>query len=61
MLRILIVCAILSIVVEAIYSEDKDTFWIEGVTILAAVLVCSLVASINDYQKQSKFEELNKV
>lgn len=55
MLRILIVAAILSIVTEAIYSEDRKTFWLEGVTILAAVAVCSIVATVNDYQKQRQF------
>jgi magnesium-transporting ATPase (P-type) len=61
MLRILIVSAIISIIVEAIYSEDRSTFWLEGVTILLAVAVCSIVASVNDYQKQKQFEELNEI
>jgi hypothetical protein len=56
MLRILIVSAIISIILEGIFSEDRQTFWLEGVTILAAVAVCSTVAAINDYQKQKQFE-----
>lgn len=30
-------------------------------TILAAVAVCSIVASVNDYQKQKQFESLNEI
>jgi hypothetical protein len=56
MLQILIGAAIISIITEAIYSEDRKTFWIEGVTILAAVAVCSIVATVNDLQKQKQFE-----
>jgi magnesium-transporting ATPase (P-type) len=56
MLKILIVAAIISIITEAIYSEDRQTFWLEGATILAAVAVCSIVATVNDYQKQKQFE-----
>lgn len=61
MLRILIASAIISIIVEAIYSEDRNTFWLEGATILLAVAVCSIVASVNDYQKQKQFEQLNEI
>ena len=59
MLKILIAAAIISIITEAIYSEDRQTFWLEGVTILAAVAICSIVATINDYQKQRQFEQLS--
>lgn len=56
MLKILMAAAVISIITEAIYSEDRSTFWLEGVTILAAVAVCSIVATANDYQKQRQFE-----
>jgi len=55
MLQILIVAAVISIIVEGIYSDERDTFWLEGVCILAAVAVCSLVATVNNYQKQQQF------
>ena len=51
MLRILIVAAILSIIIEGIFAEteeDKATFWVEGTTILAAVLVVTTVSVFND-------------
>ena len=55
MLQILIGAAVVSIVTQAIYSEERQTFWLEGVTILAAVAVCSIVATANDFQKQRQF------
>lgn len=55
------VAALVSIITEAIYSEDRSTFWLEGVTILAAVAVCSIVSSVNDYQKQRQFKELSEI
>lgn len=61
MLKILIAAAVVSIITEAIYSEDRETFWLEGATILAAVAVCSIVATVNDYQKQKQFEELSEI
>ena len=60
MIRILIVAAIVSITVQAIYSKNRQYFWVEGVTILIAVLICSIVATFNNYQKQKQFEELNE-
>ncbi|EDR27106.1 plasma membrane calcium-transporting ATPase, putative [Entamoeba dispar SAW760] len=43
-------------------EEDKEfnTDWIEGLAILAAVLVASLGSSISDYSKQKKFLALSK-
>lgn len=61
MLKILILAAVVSIITEAIYSQDRKTFWLEGVTILAAVAVCSIVATVNNYQKQLQFEQLNDI
>lgn len=59
MLKILIAAAVVSIITEAIFSEDRSTYWLEGVTIIAAVVVCTVVSSVNDYQKQRQFEELS--
>ena len=61
MVRILIVAAIVSIVLGATLSEDPSKDWIDGVSIVIAVLVVVLVGSITDYQKESKFHELNEV
>lgn len=51
MLIILMIAAVVSIVVEYFASEEKDLFWVDGVSILVAVIVCTLVATISNYQK----------
>lgn len=49
MLKILIVSAIVSIVIEMIFSEHREIAWIEGAAILFAVTVVTLVTAVNDY------------
>ena len=61
MVRILIVAAIVSIVLGCTFSDDPSKDWIDGVSIVMAVLVVVLVGSITDYQKEQKFHELNEV
>ena len=61
MVRILIVAAIVSIVLGCTFSDDPSKDWIDGVSIVIAVLVVVLVGSITDYQKEQKFHELNAV
>ena len=61
MVRILIVAAIVSIVLGCTFSEDPSKDWIDGFSIVIAVLVVVLVGSITDYQKELKFHELNEV
>jgi len=61
MVRILIVSAIVSIILGVAFSEDPSKDWIDGVSIVVAVLVVVLVGSITDYQKEQKFLELNEV
>jgi len=50
-LKILIVAAFVSIIVEMIMSDHKDTAWIEGFAILVAVLISSGITTGNDYSK----------
>ena len=52
-LRILLVAAILSIVLQTSTAsvEDRSHAWIEGFAILIAVFVCAIVTAVNDYQK----------
>ena len=59
MLRILIVSAIVSIVLGCTLSDDPSTDWIDGVSILVAVVVVTLVGSITNWKKETKFHELN--
>ena len=61
MVRILIIAAIVSIVLGCTFSDDPSKDWIDGVSIVIAVLVVVLVGSITDYQKEQKFHELNEV
>ena len=61
MVRILILAAIVSIVLGCTSSEDPSKDWVDGVSIVVAVLIVVLVGSITDYQKEQKFHELNEV
>jgi Ca2+-transporting ATPase len=58
-LQILIVAAIVSLVI-GIY-DNPATGYVEGMAILAACLIVSVVTAINDYQKESQFRELSDV
>lgn len=53
MLRILLVCACVSIVVDMSLStpDHRKTAWIEGCAIFNAVFVVSMVGSYNDWAK----------
>ena len=61
MVRILIVCAVVQIVLGCTLSDDRSKDWIDGVSIIIAILVVVLVGSITNYQKETKFHELNEV
>lgn len=56
-LQILIVAAIISLVI-GIY-DDPEIGYVEGMAILAACLIVSVVTAINDYQKETQFRELS--
>ena len=51
MVRILIVAAIVSIILGCTFSDDPSKDWVDGVSIVVAVLIVVLVSSITDYQK----------
>lgn len=57
MLKLLIVCAIVSITLDTIMAapEDKSIAWIDGFAIMVAVLVVSGVGSSVDYRKEIEF------
>lgn len=50
-LKILMVAAIVSIIIECATADSHEIAyaWIEGVAILVAVMVCSMVTAVNDY------------
>lgn len=61
-LKILMVSAIVSIGVSVGTNWGTDhaaTSWIEGFAIIVAIMICALVTSINDYQKEKQFLDLN--
>jgi Ca2+-transporting ATPase len=66
MLKVLIVCAFISIIVSMIFEKDhRETgnrliilAWIEGFAILVAVFIVSGVGSWNDYKKEEQFLQL---
>lgn len=57
-LQILIAAAIVSLVV-GVY-DDPTTGYVEGMAILAAVLIVSVVTAVNDYKKESQFRDLSQ-
>ena len=61
MVRILIVAAVVQIILGITLGEDPAKDWIDGLSIIIAVLVVTLVGSITNYQKETKFHELNTV
>ena len=61
MLRILLVCAVISISFDLGFAEDNNdrkTAWIEGTAIFFAVLIVASVGSWNDYKKEEEFLKL---
>ena len=62
-MRVLMVAAVVSIVIDVSTADDshRTTAWVEGFAILVAVAVCSNVTAFNDWQKERQFQKLNKV
>ena len=56
-LQILLVAAVVSLVI-GIY-DDPEVGYVEGMAILAACLIVSIVTAVNDYQKETQFRELS--
>ena len=61
LVRVLILCAIISIALGCTLSDDPSKDWIDGVSIIIAVLVVVLVGSITNYQKEKQFRKLSQV
>ena len=56
MLKILMVCAIVSMIVDGyMHKEGGAPWYVEGVAIWLAIAVVSLVTAISDYQKEGEF------
>ena len=61
MVRILIASAVVQIILSTTMTHDNSTDWVDGVSIVLAILVVVLVGSITNYQKELKFHELNEI
>ena len=61
MIRILIAAALVQIILGSLFGEHPAQDWVDGVSIIAAVIVVTLVGSITNYQKEMKFHELNAI
>jgi len=64
MLRLLLVCACISIAFDlgfADTNEDRKTAWIEGTAIFLAVFIVASVGSWNDYKKEEQFFKLQAI
>ena len=71
MLRLLLVCATISITVDVAFAEPHERShcnfqfskiniaWIEGFAIFVAVFVVASVGSWNDYKKEEQFVKLS--
>lgn len=56
LLIILMVAAVVSVIVEYFAGEEKDMFWVDGVSILIAVFVCTMVSTVSNYKKERQFD-----
>ena len=61
MIQILCVSAIVQIVLGIAFGQNPKTDWIDGFSIVVAIVVVVLVGSITNYKKELKFHELNDI
>ena len=65
MIIILICCSIFEIGISLFYifgKGDKNNMeWVDGTSIIFAILVVVLVGSVTNYQKETKFQDLNRM
>ena len=54
MLKLLLVCAVISIAIDLGFAEkgEHSHAWIEGAAIFLAVFIVAFVGSWNDYKKE---------
>jgi Ca2+ transporting ATPase len=60
MLRVLCVAAVVSLVL-GIATEGLEHGWMEGTSILVAIVIIVTVTSGNNYIKEQQFKKLNEV
>jgi len=60
-MRILLLCAVVSLILGLTVDDDPSHGWIDGAAIMVAVALVTLVTAFNDYSKDRKFRKLNEV
>ena len=58
MIRILCVAAIVQTILGATVGEDKSRDWVDGFSIIIAVILVVSVGSITNFSKENKFQQL---
>jgi hypothetical protein len=63
MLQVLIVCAVFSITVDMAFAtpHERGHAWIEGASILIAVIIVSHVTAWSDYSKEKQFLKQQRI
>ncbi|OQR89508.1 P-type ATPase (P-ATPase) Superfamily, partial [Thraustotheca clavata] len=56
-----LISVVLGLTVEKPKEGETNTSWIEGASIMLAVLIVTMVTAVNDYQKEKQFRALNAV
>jgi magnesium-transporting ATPase (P-type) len=60
-LRLLIGCALLSIVIALAFQRDEELSWLEGVAILGTVVAVLNIQAIQDWTKERSFRKMSAV
>ena len=61
MVQLLILCAIISIVLGCTLSDEPSKDWIDGLSMIIAVIIVVMVGSVTKYQEKKQFSKLNKI
>ena len=61
MVQLLVIFAIISIVLGCTLSDEPKKDWIDGLSIIIAILFVVLVGSITKYEEKKQFAKLNKI
>jgi uncharacterized membrane protein HdeD (DUF308 family) len=59
-MRILLLSGVVSLILGATLNSNPALAWIDGFAIIIATGIVAVVTGINDFEKQKKFNKLNK-
>ena len=60
MVQLLILCALISIILGCTLSDDTSKDWIDGLSMIIAVIIVVMVESITKYQEKKQLSEINQ-